>query len=144
MAKEKGKTVSKKSRLRVLPPLLIVAGIAVALVALVILCQQDPSASPRTIISRLIEDQPYISGVSVGLTLGGIVVAFLLSSKETQKRCVKSGLTVFAAFLVFGAPTYLLYALRGLGVSYSLLVSLVVALFAVGLFLLMRLLREKE
>jgi len=144
MTKEKGKTISKKSRLRVLPPLLSVAGIGIAVVSLVILWRQDPSASPRTIISSLIEDRPYIPGVSAGLTLGGIVMAFFLSSKETQKRCVKAGLTVFAAFLVFVAPTYLLYALKGLAVSYSLLVSLVLALFVVGLFLLMRLIKAKE
>jgi len=143
MAKGKGK-ISKKPRLRVLPPLLIVAGIGIAVISLIVLWWQDPSASPRTIISSLIEDRPYIPGVSAGLTLGGIVTAFLLSSKETQKRCVKAGLTVFAAFLVFGAPTYLLYALHELAVSYSLLVSLVLALFVVGLFFLMRLLREKE
>ncbi|NIW15135.1 MAG: hypothetical protein GWN31_14655, partial [Candidatus Thorarchaeota archaeon] len=81
---------------------------------------------------------------SVGLTLAGIVMMFFSSSKETQKKSVKAGLTVVAAFLVFGGPTYLVYALQRVDVPYPFLALLGLASFTVGLFLFMRLMKEKE
>lgn len=143
MTKRKEKRISRKFRLRVLPPILIVVGISVTVISSIILWRQDPAASPRTIISRLV-DRPYIPGATVSLTLVGIAIAFFLSSKETQKRSVKAGLTLLAAFLVFVGPTYLLYALQQVAVPYSLLALLGLASFIVGLFLFMRLMKGKE
>ena len=125
------------------PPIFIIAGIGIAIIASIIVWQQNPAASPRTIISRVM-DRPYIPGATVSLTLVGIAIAFFLSSKETQKRSVKAGLTLLAAFLVFVGPTYLLYALQQVAVPYPLLALLSLACFIVGLFLFMRLMKGKE
>lgn len=143
MTKRKEKRIFRKFRLRVLPLILIVMGISVTVISSIILWRQDPAASPRTIISRLM-DRPYIPGATVGLTLVGIAIAFFSSSKETQKRSVKAGLTVLAAFLVFGGPTYLLYALQRVAVPYPFLALLGLASFIVGLFLFTRLMKGKE
>ncbi|NIR88088.1 hypothetical protein GWO13_11320 [Candidatus Bathyarchaeota archaeon] len=143
MTKEKEERISKKFRLRVLPLVLIVIGISVTLISSIILWQQDPAASSRTIISRLM-DRLYIPGASVGLIIAGIVMAFLFSSKETQKKSVKAGLTVLAAFLVFGGPTYMLYALQRVVVPYLFLALLGLASFVVGLSLFTRLMKGEK
>jgi len=132
-----------KFRLHVLPPILIAIGIGVTVISSIILWRQDPAASPRTIMSRIM-GRPYIPGASVGLTLVGIVIVFFLSSRETQRKSVKAGLTVLAAFLVFGGPTYLLYALQQVPVPYPFLALLGLASFIAGLFLFTRLMKGKE
>ena len=143
MTKEREKRIPKKFRRRILPPILVVIGISVTVISSIILWRQDPAASPRTIISRLI-DRPYIPGASVGLTLLGIVMMFFFSSKETQKKSVRAGLMVLAAFLVFGGPTYLLYALQQVTIPYPFLALFGLASFVVGLFLFTRLMKGKE
>jgi len=143
MTKREEKRFSKKFWFRILPPILIVMAIGVTVISSIILWRQDPAASPRTIISRLM-DRPYIPGAAACLALGGVVMAFFLLSKETRKRCVKAGLMVVAASLVFGGPTYLLYALQGVAVPYSLVAILGLACLVVGLFLFMRLMKGKE
>ncbi len=143
MTKRKEMEILGKFRLHVLPPILIAIGIGVTVISSIILWQQDPAASPRTIMSRLM-DRPYIPGASVGLALVGIVMVFFLSSKETQRKSVKAGLTVLAAFLVFGGPTYLVYALQRVAVPYPFLALLGLASFIVGLFLFTRLMKEKK
>ena len=143
MTKEREKRISKEFGRRVLPPILVVIGIGVTVISSIVLWRQDPAASPRTIISRLI-DRPYIPGASVGLTLLGIVMTFFSSSKETQKKSVKAGLMVLAAFLVFGGPTYLLYALQQMAIPYPFLAFFGLASFVVGLFLFTRLMKGKE
>lgn len=140
MTKEREKRISKEFRRRVLPPILIAIGIGVTVISSIILWRQDPAASPKTIISRLI-DRPYIPGASVGLTLLGIVIMFFFSSKETQKKSVRAGLMVLAAFLVFGGPTYLLYALQQVAVPYPFLALFGLASFVVGLLLFTRLMK---
>jgi lipopolysaccharide export LptBFGC system permease protein LptF len=143
MTKEKEKNISKKFSRRILPPILVAIGIGVTVISSIILWRQDPAASPRTVILRLI-DRPYIPGASVGLTLLGIVMMFFFSSKETQKKSVRAGLMVLAAFLVFGGPTYLLYALQQVTIPYPFLALFGLASFVVGLFLFMRLMKGKE
>jgi len=65
-------------------------------------------------------------------------------SKETRKKSVKAGLTVLAALLVFGGPTYLLYVLREVPLPYPFVALLGLVSFVVGLFLFTRLMEEKE
>jgi len=143
MTTERLKGISKRFKHRVLPPILIVIGIGVAVVSSVVLWRQDPAASARTIVSRLV-DRIYLVGVSVGLTVLGIVMVFFFLSRETRKKSVNAGLMVLAAFLVFGGPTYLLYALQGVAVPYPFVAVFGLACFVVGLFLFLRLLKGKE
>lgn len=140
---KKAKGVFKKSWLRVAPLILIVLGVCVAIAASIILWRQKPTAPPRRIISRVVH-QPYIVAATAGLILGGIVMAFFQLSKETQRRSVKAFLTILAAFLVFGGPTYLIYVLRSLVVPYSLVVLVGLVSLITGLVLFVRLIKGKE
>ncbi|RLI41822.1 hypothetical protein DRO69_11135 [Candidatus Bathyarchaeota archaeon] len=142
MAKRRADRFFKKSWRRIVPLLLIIVGIGIAVIALIIVWQQNPAASPRTIILNLL-DPPYIIGAAVGLMVIGLVAAFFMSSKETKKRSLRAFLMLLAAFLVFGGPTYLMYILKEVITSYSLVVFLGLASFIVGLVLFMRLIKEK-
>jgi hypothetical protein len=142
MAKRRAERFFIKSWRRIVPPLLIIAGIIIVMIALIIVWQQNPAASPRTIILSLL-DPPYILGAAVGLMAIGMAAAFFLSSKETKRRGFRAFLMLFAAFLVFGGPTYLMYILRGVIASYSLVLFLGLAFFVVGLVLFTRLIKEK-
>jgi len=136
------KRISKIFRRRIVPFILIIAGISIAIIASIIVWQQNPAASPRTIILNLI-DPPYIIGVAVGLTVIGIAAAFFQLSKEIKRRSFRAFLMVLAAFLVFGGPTYLMYALQGVVSPYPLVVLIGIASFIVGLVLFTRLIKEK-
>jgi len=136
------KRISKIFKRRIVPRILIIAGISIAIIASIIVWQQDPAASPRTIILNLI-DPPYIIGAAVGLTVIGIIAAFFQLSKETKRRSFRAFLMVLAAFLVFGGPTYLMYALREVVSPYSFVVLIGIASFIVGLVLFTRLIKEK-
>lgn len=67
-----------------------------------------------------------------------------LPSKETQEKFVKAMLIVLAAFLVFVGPTYMLYVLQQVDVLYPFLPLIGLASIIVGLFLFMRLMKEKK
>jgi len=64
------KRISKIFKRRIVPLILIIAGISIAIIASIIVWQQNPAASPRTIILNLI-DPPYIIGAAVGLLFKG-------------------------------------------------------------------------
>jgi uncharacterized membrane protein YagU involved in acid resistance len=136
------KRISKIFKRRIVPFILIIAGISIAIIASIIVWQQNPAASPRTIILNFI-DPPYIIGAAVGLTVIGIAAAFFQLSKETKRRSFRAFLMVLAAFLVFGGPTYLMYALREVVSPYSFVVLIGIASFIVGLVLFTRLIKEK-
>lgn len=142
MTKRRERRTPKKFKRRMVPPILIIAGIGIAIIASIIVWQQNLAASPRTIILNLI-DPPYIIGAAVGLTVIGIVAVFFLSSKETKRRSFRAFLMLLAAFLVFVGPTYLMYAIQGVIASYPLVLLLGIASFIVGLLLFTRLIKEK-
>lgn len=142
MTKRREKSTPKKSRRRIVPPILIITGIGIVIIASIIVWQQNPAASPRTIILSLI-DPPYIIGAAVGLTVIGIAAVFFPSSKETKRRSFRAFLMLLAAFLVFGGPTYLMYAFQQVIASYPLVILLGIASFIAGLLLFTRLIKEK-
>jgi len=62
-------------------------------------------------------------------------MAFLQSLKKVQKSFVKALLLLFAVFLIFGGPTYLLYILDRLGIPRLLNFLIGLAAFTVGIIL---------
>ena len=142
MTKRREKGTPKKSRRHIMPPILIITGIGIAIIASIITWQQNPAASPRTIILNLI-DPPYIIGVAVGLMVIGIVALSFQSSKEIKRRSFRAFLMLLAAFLVFVGPSYLMYAFQEVIAFYPLVVLLGIASFIVGLLLFTRLIKEK-
>jgi len=56
-------------------------------------------------------------------------------AKEGKEKFVRAVLTLFAAFLTFGGPTYLLYALQRFALPKPLLILLGLAAFTVGIIL---------
>jgi uncharacterized membrane protein YagU involved in acid resistance len=142
MTKRREKGTSEKSRRRIMPPILIIAGISMAIIASIITWQQNPAASPRTMISNLI-NPPYIIGAALGLTVIGIIAMFFQQSKETKRTSFRAFLMLLAAFLVFGGPTYLIYVLQQVITLYPLVLLLGIASFIAGLLLFTRLIKEK-
>ena len=63
---------------------------------------------------------------------------------EEQKRFVKVTLTLLAAFLTFGGPTYLIYFFKGLIASQSLLALLGLVSFTAGLILFTQLIGKEK
>jgi len=124
-------------------PILIFMGVGVAALSAALLWWQNPNISLRTIISVMVH-RPFVLGSAVGLTIGGLSLIFLLSSKEDQRRSIKVTLMLIAALLVFGGPTYLISVLQTLDIPYILVVLLGFFSFAVGLILLIRLIKEEE
>jgi len=64
--------------------------------------------------------------------------------RETQGRLTKAILTLLAAFLTFGGPTYLIYFLKRFAIPYPFLVLLGLASLTAGIMLFMHLFRRKE
>lgn len=124
-------------------PILIFMGVGVAIIALALVRWQNPDAPARTMISTVAR-RPFILGASGGFMLEGIIIAFLLSSKEEQKRCVRALTMLLAAFLTFVGPTYLLYILQRLAVPGLLLILLGLASFTVGIILFANLLKGER
>lgn len=124
-------------------PILLFMGVGVAVITAVFLWWQDPEVSTRSIISFIVH-RPFIIGSAGGLVLGGLALIFLLLSKEEQRRSIKVALTLIAAFLVFGGPTYLLFFLRTLNLPYLLLVLVGLFSFVMGIILFTKLIEEKE
>ena len=62
-------------------------------------------------------------------------MTFLRSLRKRQKNFAKALLRLFAVFLVFGGPTYLLYILDKLEVPRLLVLLVGVAAFAAGIVL---------
>jgi len=142
MTKIREKITPKIFKRRIVPPILIIAGISIVIIASIIVWQQNPAASPSSIILNLI-DPPYVIGAAVGLMVIGIVAMFFQLSKETKRRSLRAFLMLLAAFLVFGGPTYLMYAFQEVIAFYPLVVLLGIASFIVGLVLFTRLIKEK-
>jgi polyferredoxin len=142
MTKRREKSTPKKSRRHIMPPVLIITGIGIAIIASIITLQQNPAASPRTIISNLI-NPPYIIGAAVGLTAIGIIAMFIRQSKETKRTSFRAFLMLLAAFLVFGGPTYLIYVLQQVITLYPFVLLLGIASLMAGLLLFARLIKEK-
>ena len=71
-------------------------------------------------------------------------MAFLRSFKKGQKNFAKALLRLFAVFLIFGGPTYLLYILDKLEIPRLFILLIGLAAFAAGIVLFVYLSEEKE
>ena len=74
----------------------------------------------------------------------GIGSIFYLPSKEKQRRFIKATLTLLAAFLVFGGPTYLIFIIKRSGTPSLLLDLFGLASFTAGAILFTHLIKEEE
>jgi hypothetical protein len=70
-------------------------------------------------------------------------MAFLRSLRKKQKSFTKALLRLFAVFLIFGGPTYLLYILDKLEISRLLILVAGLAAFAAGIILFVYLSEEE-
>jgi len=70
-------------------------------------------------------------------------MAFLQSSKKGQKNFAKALLRLFAVFLIFGGPTYLLYILDKLEIPRLPVLLVGLAAFTVGIILFVNLSKEE-
>ena len=70
-------------------------------------------------------------------------MAFLRPLKKGQKRFGKALLMLFAAFLIFGGPTYLLYILDKLEIPRLFILLIGLAAFTAGIILFAHLSKEE-
>ena len=70
-------------------------------------------------------------------------MAFLQSLKKGQKSFAKALLMIFAVFLIFGGPTYLIYILDRLEIPRLLNILIGLAAFTVGIILFAYLSKEE-
>lgn len=67
-----------------------------------------------------------------------------ISLKKGEKGFVRAMLIVFAAFLIFGGPTYLLYVLDRLEVPRVLVATIGLSAFTAGVILFNYLSKEED
>lgn len=121
----------------------VVLGLAIAVISLVLIWWRNPpDASTRTIISQFANTMP-LSGSVVALTLGGVILAFFVLTKEEQKRSIRAVMLPLSTLLMFGGPTYALLLLQKLDIPYVVLVPVGFALFTAGLILFLRFIKEE-
>lgn len=127
--------------------LLVAAAIAVPAITTLFFWFQTgfKGPMPTEVFGRVAGD-PLIFFASMGqvVTFGGISLIFSLSSKEAQRRFLKAVLTLLAAFLTFGGPTYLMLILERLKLPYPLLVVVGLSSFTAGVILFTRLIKEEK
>ncbi len=70
-------------------------------------------------------------------------MAFLQSLKKGQNSFAKALLRLFAVFLIFGGPTYLLYILDQLEIPRLGILLVGLSTFTVGIFLFVYLSKEE-
>jgi len=133
-----GSTKTRRGDMRARTPILVLSGFGVGLTALLLRWWISPSSPPRSIVSYVVR-KPLVSGSAVALVIGGLVLAFFLSSRNEQRRILRAALIFLAAFLMFGGPTYLIYGLQNVGLPYPILVLGGLIAFVVGVLLFWRL-----
>lgn len=133
---------TRKGNVRARTPILVFLGLGVGLLALVLRWWIEPSSSPRTIVSYVVH-KSLVIGSTAALVAGGLVLAFVLSTREERRRVLRAALIFLAAFLTFGGPTYLIYGLQNVGLPYPVLVLGGLIAFVVGVLLLLRLIGKQ-
>lgn len=85
-----------------------------------------------------------VLGSVISSKLVRVVLISLFLLKDEWRSFIKVALILFAAFLMFGGPTYLILVLQKLDISYPFLVLLGLASFTVGVILFTRLIQEEK
>jgi len=67
-----------------------------------------------------------------------------MSKQETRTRIWKTFLTLIAAFLIFAGPTYVVFLIQEIGVSYAYSVIFGVILLILGLVIVFMLVKAGE
>lgn len=130
-----GSPTTRKHEIRLRTSVLIFIGPVVVLIISVLAWWQSDS-SLIAVLSEVAQ-KPFVLGSLVGLTVGSLILAFVMSAKEEQKQCFKALVTLASVFLIFGGPTYLMYGLQTVKVPYSFaaLIGLVSFLAGIAIFL---------
>lgn len=111
-----GSPTRRKTDIRRRTPVLIFIGpVIVAFISVLAWWQSD--ASWIAAFSKVAQ-KPFMLGSVAGLTVGSLLLAFVTSAREEQKRCLKILVTLVSVFLMFGGP-YLIYAFQAVEVPYS-------------------------
>lgn len=131
-----GSSARRKNEIRRRTPVLIFIGPVVVLIISVLAWWQS-DASLVAVLSEVAQ-KPFMLGSVAGLTVGSLILAFAMSAREEQKRCFKALVTLASVFLMFGGPTYLIYALQAVEVPYSFAVLIGLVSFIAGIVIFLR------
>jgi len=131
-----GSSERRKREIRLRTPALILLGPIVVLIISVLVWWQS-NAALVAVLSEVVQ-KPLVLGSTAGLTAGSLILAFAISTREEQKRASKVLVTLASVFLMFGGPTYLIYALQTVKVPYSFAVLAGLASFIAGIVIFLR------
>jgi len=131
-----GSPARRKHEIRLRTPVLIFIGPVVVLIVSVLAWWQS-DASFIAVLSEVAQKRFMLGSVG-GLTVGSLTLAFAMSAREEQKRCFKALVTLASVFLMFGGPTYLIYALQAMKVPYSYAALIGLASFIAGIVIFLR------
>lgn len=131
-----GSSARRKNEIRLRTPVLIFIGPVVVLIISVLAWWQS-DASLVAVLSEVAQ-KPFMLGSVAGLTVGSLILTFTMSAREEQKRCFKALVTLASVFLIFGGPTYLIYALQAVEVPYSFAVLIGLVSFIAGIAIFLR------
>ncbi|UCH70252.1 MAG: hypothetical protein JSV29_08525, partial [Candidatus Bathyarchaeota archaeon] len=112
-----GSPERRKREIRLRTPALIFLGPTVVLIISVLAWWQS-SATLVAVLSEVVQ-KPFVLGSIASLTAGSLILAFAVSTREEQRRVSTVLVTLASVLLMFGGPTYLIYALQTVKVPYS-------------------------
>jgi len=131
-----GSPDTRKHEIRLRIPILVFIG-PIIVIGISVLAWWQSGASFAVTVSEVAQ-KPLVLGSVVGLTVGSLFLAVLMSPRDLQKRCVKVLITLGSVFLMFGGPTYLMYGLQALKVPYYAVLLTGLASFIVGIIIFLR------
>jgi hypothetical protein len=85
-----------------------------------------------------VAQKPLMLASVFGLTIGGLLLAFFMSTKDLRKRLLRVLTTLVSAFLMFGGPSYFIYGLQTAKVPYPIAASAGLVSLIAGVILFLR------
>lgn len=124
---------TRKYEVRTRTPILILIGPMVIL-AVSLLAWWRSEASFFSIV-YMVAQKPLLLASVVGLTIGGLLLAFFMSTKDLQKRFLKVLTTLVSVFFMVLGPSYFIYGLQTAKMPYHIAVSAGLISLIVGIIL---------
>lgn len=131
-----GSPERRKLQIRQRTLILVFLGPVVILIISVLAWWQS-NDSVVSVLSEVAQ-KPLMLGSVAGLTAGSFILAFAVSTRDEQKRCLDVLVTLASVLLMFGGPTYLFYALQAVEVPYALAALIGLASFVAGIAIFLR------
>jgi len=131
-----GSPATRKHEIRLRTPILVFIG-PIIIIVISVLAWWQSNASFASTVSKIAQ-KPWMLGSVVGFTGGSLILAFLMSPRNLQKRCLRVLITLGSVFLMFGGPTYLMYGLQAVKAPYYVATLTGLVSFIAGIIIFLR------